>query len=193
LNAVPPLPGRELMTRGAETMGRALDQVRSLAEVATRQAEAFVPRRPSTPALLPFFGRNPLALMQDAMEYAVDATQRSILFWDTMRRAGNAFVEHEKDGCPPVLVFEWEMLVDGRTLPRPCNYALVRIVPPAGYKPTDAKMRPFVIICAAVILSILSSSSRIRSPARPSSTSRPRNASSCGPCTTCTRRRRSRS
>jgi hypothetical protein len=134
------------MTRGAETMGRALDQVRSLAEVATRQAEAFVPRSPSAPALLPFFGRNPLTLMQDAMDYAVDATQRSILFWDTMRRAGNAFVEHEKDGCPPVLVFEWEMLVDGRTLPRPCNYALVRIVPPAGYPATDAKMRPFVII-----------------------------------------------
>ena len=146
MNAVPPLPGREWMARGAETMGRALDQARSLAEVATRQAEAFVPRRPSAPALLPFFGRNPLTLMQDAMDYAVDATQRSILFWDTMRRAGNAFVEHEKDGCPPVLVFEWEMLVDGRTLPRPCNYALVRIVPPAGYKATDAKMRPFVII-----------------------------------------------
>jgi pimeloyl-ACP methyl ester carboxylesterase len=146
LNAVPPLPGRELMARGAETMGRALEQVRSLTEVATRQAEAFVPRRPSAPALLPFFGRNPLTLMQDAMEYAVDATQRSILFWDTMRRAGNAFVEHEKDGCPPVLVFEWEMLVDGRTLPRPCNYALVRILPPAGYKATNAKMRPFVII-----------------------------------------------
>ncbi|MCZ8150654.1 MAG: DUF3141 domain-containing protein [Roseomonas sp.] len=146
MNAAPPLPGRELMTRGAETMGRALDQARSLAEVATRQAEAFVPRRPSAPALLPFFGRDPLTLMQDAMDYAVDATQRSILFWDTMRRAGNAFVEHEKDGCPPVLVFEWEMLVDGRTLPRPCNYGLVRILPPAGYKATDAKMRPFVII-----------------------------------------------
>ena len=146
MNAVPPLPGRELMAKGAETMSRALEQARSLAEVATRQAEAFVPRTPATPALLPFFGRNPLTMMQEAMEYAVDATQRSVLFWDTMRRAGNAFVEHEKEGCPPVLVFEWDMLVDGRTLPRPCNYALVRIKPPAGTRATDPAMRPFVII-----------------------------------------------
>ena len=146
LNAVPPLPGRELMAKGAETMSRALEQARSLAEVATRQAEAFVPRTPATPAMLPFLGRNPLTMMQEAMEYAVDATQRSILFWDTMRRAGNAFVEHEKEGCPPVLVFEWDMLVDGRTLPRPCNYALVRIKPPAGTRATDPTMRPFVII-----------------------------------------------
>jgi pimeloyl-ACP methyl ester carboxylesterase len=127
-------------------MSRALTQVRSLAEVATRQAEAFVPRSMAPPAMLPFFGRNPLTMMQEAMEYAVDATQRSVMFWDTMRRAGNAFVEHEKAGCPPVLVFEWDMLVDGRTLPRPCNYALVRIVPPANFPATDPKMRPFIII-----------------------------------------------
>ena len=146
MNAVPPLPGRELMARGAETMSRALEQARSLAELATRQAEAYAPKPPAPPALLPFMFRSPLTLMQEAMEYAVDATQRSILFWDTMRRAGNAFVEHEKAGCPPVLVFEWDMLVDGRTLPRPCNYALVRIRPPAGTKPADPAMRPFVII-----------------------------------------------
>lgn len=146
MNAVPPLPGRELIAKGAETMSRALDQARSLAEVATRQAEALAPKPLAMPALLPFFGRNPLTMMQEAMEYAVDATQRSVLFWDTMRRAGNAFVEHEKDGCPPVLVFEWEMLVDGRTLPRRCNYALVRIKPPQGFPQTIATMRPFVII-----------------------------------------------
>jgi pimeloyl-ACP methyl ester carboxylesterase len=146
VTALPPLPGRELGAKGAETMSRVLDQARSLAEVATRQAQAFTPKPPAAPALLPFFGRSPLSVMQDAMEYAVDATQRSILFWDTMRRAGNAFVEHEKEGCPPVLVFEWDMLVDGRNLPRPCNYALVRIRPPSGFPATDATMRPFVII-----------------------------------------------
>jgi pimeloyl-ACP methyl ester carboxylesterase len=146
VNAVPPLPGRDLLSKGAETMSRALDQARSLAELATRQAETLAPKPPAAPSLLPFFGRSPFSLWQDAMEYAVDATQRSILFWDTMRRAGNTFVEHEKAGCPPVLVFEWEMLVDGRTLPRRCNYALVRIKPPAGTKPTDPKLRPFVII-----------------------------------------------
>jgi pimeloyl-ACP methyl ester carboxylesterase len=146
VNAVPPLPGRELLAKGAETMTRALEQARSLAEVAARQAETLAPKPARPPSLMPFLGRNPLTVMQEAMEYAVDATQRSILFWDTMRRAGNAFVEHEKEGCPPVLVFDWEMVVDGRTLPRRCNYALVRIKPPSGMKATDPKMRPFVII-----------------------------------------------
>jgi len=146
VNAVPFPPGRELLARGAETMSRALDQARGLTELAARQAESLTPKPRPAPALPAFLGRNPLTFMQEAMEYAVDATQRSVLFWDTMRRAGNAFVEHEKQGCPPVLTFEWEMLVDGRTLPRRCNYALVRIRPPAGTLPTDPKMRPFVII-----------------------------------------------
>ncbi|HYF06518.1 MAG TPA: DUF3141 domain-containing protein, partial [Acetobacteraceae bacterium] len=88
----------------------------------------------------------PQKAASDAAEYAVDAAQRWVLFWDAMRRAGNAFVEHERAGCPPVLVFEHEMLLDGRTLPRPCNYALVRIIPPADYPQTDPALRPFVII-----------------------------------------------
>jgi pimeloyl-ACP methyl ester carboxylesterase len=146
VTALPPNPGREFIAKGAETMSRAMEQARSLAELAARQAETLAPKPPPTPALLPFFGRNPFTLMQEAMEYAVDATQRATLFWDTMRRAGNDFVEHEKQGCPPVLVFDWEMVVDGRTLPRRCNYALVRIKPPAGTRATDPEARPFVII-----------------------------------------------
>ncbi len=146
MNAVLPSPGRELLAKGAETMSRAFDQALSMTEMAARQAEALRPRPPRLPSLTPFLGRNPLALWHDTVEYATDATQRAILFWDTMRRAGNTFVEHEKEGCPPVLVFEWEMLVDGRTLPRRCNYALVRIKPPAGTRATDPKMRPFIII-----------------------------------------------
>jgi hypothetical protein len=131
-------PGRELMAKGAEAMARFFDQARALGEVATRQAAALAPvmrpqlstdKHPSAA----FMGRNPMTLAQDAMAYAVDATQRSVLFWDTMRKAGNAFVEHERAGCPPVLVFDWEMIVDGRTLPRRCNYALVHIKPPEGF------------------------------------------------------------
>lgn len=146
MNAVPPSPARELLVRGAEAATRVLEQARTLGEVAARQAETLAPKPAELPPLGAFLGRPPMALAQDAMAYAVDATQRTILFWDTMRRAGNAFVEHERQGCPPVLVFEWEMLVDGRQLPRPCNYALVRIIPPAGHPPVDPTMRPFVII-----------------------------------------------
>src|SRR4030095_14312944 len=77
--------------------------------------------------------------------YASDFAQRSVLFWDTIRERGNNFIEHTRDGLPPVLHFDYETVVDGRKLPRPVNYALVRIVPPEGVV-VDAKRRPDVII-----------------------------------------------
>ncbi len=81
----------------------------------------------------------------DWYRYAVDATQRSILFWDTLRERGNNFVEHTRKGLPPVLHFDYETVVDGRTLARPVNYAMVRIVPPEGVT-VDPKRRPYLII-----------------------------------------------
>ena len=36
-------------------------------------------------------------------------------------------LEHEQAGKPPLLDFDYEMLVDGRRLARPANYALLRI------------------------------------------------------------------
>jgi pimeloyl-ACP methyl ester carboxylesterase len=78
-------------------------------------------------------------------EYLTDAAQRSILFWDTLRQRGNNFVEHTRAGLPPVLHFDYEMIVDGRKLARPVNYALVRIIPPAGVT-VDPKRRPYVVI-----------------------------------------------
>jgi hypothetical protein len=77
-------------------------------------------------------GTNPAAVFTDWYSYAVDATQRSILFWDTLRQRGNNFVEHTRAGLPPVLHVEYETIVDGRKLKRPVNYALVRIIPPEG-------------------------------------------------------------
>jgi len=86
-----------------------------------------------------------MKLWTDACTYAVDAAQRSILFWDTMRQRGNAFIERNQAGLPPVLHFDYETIVDGRTLARPVNYALVRIVPPDGVI-VDERRRPYVII-----------------------------------------------
>ncbi len=80
-----------------------------------------------------------------AAEYAVDFAQRSLLFGDTLRQRGNNFIEHASQGLPPVLHFDYEMVMDGRLFERPVNYALVRIVPPKGVK-VDAKRRPYVII-----------------------------------------------
>jgi pimeloyl-ACP methyl ester carboxylesterase len=77
--------------------------------------------------------------------YFVDAVQRGILFWDTLRQRGNNFLEHERAGKPPLLDYDYEIIVDGRTLERPVNYALVRIIPPAGVAVDETK-RPFVIV-----------------------------------------------
>lgn len=77
--------------------------------------------------------------------YAFDFVQRSVLFWDCLRQRGNNFIEHVKEGAPPLLAFKWETISDGRTFPRPVNYALVRIIPPEGVIVDDTK-RPFIIV-----------------------------------------------
>ena len=86
----------------------------------------------------PFFGTN------TAFEYWVDAWQRSILLLDVLRQRGNNSAEHNARKAPNVLSFEVELVLDGRSLPRPVNYALVRIVPPKGAS-IDQKKRPFVV------------------------------------------------
>ncbi|GAB3418760.1 DUF3141 domain-containing protein [Massilia agilis] len=80
-----------------------------------------------------------------AWQYAIDTMQRSILFWDTMRQRGNNFVEQAMHGLQPMLHFQFEMVLDGRTFDRPVNYALVRIIPPEGVT-VDPRRRPYLII-----------------------------------------------
>jgi len=46
---------------------------------------------------------------------------------------------------PAVLSFAAEVVVDGRTLDRPVNYGLVRIVAPKGVE-IDPARRPFVVV-----------------------------------------------
>lgn len=80
-----------------------------------------------------------------AVEYWVDAAQRSVLFWDVMRQRGNQYLAHAADPTPHVLSYEFELILDGRTMERPCNYMLVRIVPPDGVT-VDPDKRPFVVV-----------------------------------------------
>src|SRR5262245_18506624 len=80
-----------------------------------------------------------------AMEYAIDAFQRSVLFWDVMRERGNQYREHMAETVPNVLDYKAELVVDGRTLERPVNYALVRIVPPDRVK-INPKLCPFIVV-----------------------------------------------
>jgi pimeloyl-ACP methyl ester carboxylesterase len=79
------------------------------------------------------------------MEYGIDAAQRTVLFWDIMRQRGNQYREHLAQTVPNVLDYEAELIIDGRTLKRPVNYGLVRIVPPKGTV-LDPTRRPFVIV-----------------------------------------------
>ncbi|GAB3762521.1 hypothetical protein GCM10028796_14410 [Ramlibacter monticola] len=88
---------------------------------------------------------SPMDAWSGAADYAVDFAQRSVLFWDALRERGNIYVDHTRAGLPPVLHFEYDMVLDARTLQRPVNYALVRIVPPERVK-VDDTLRPYVII-----------------------------------------------
>src|SRR3954453_4792046 len=84
----------------------------------------------------------PIPGINSAFEYWVDAWQRSVLLLDVLRQRGNNYVEHNARKAPHVLTFEVELVLDGRTLPRPVNYGLARIVPPAGVA-IDPRKRPF--------------------------------------------------
>src|SRR5215471_1630193 len=78
------------------------------------------------PSLWPMPGAN------DLLDYWVDAWQRSILLLDVLRQRGNNCAEHNAREAPNVLSFDAELVLDGRSLPQPVNYGLVRIVPPKG-------------------------------------------------------------
>src|SRR5215470_10237226 len=86
-----------------------------------------------------------LGIFGPAFEYLVDAAQRNVLFLDVMRQRGNQFREYLAQTAPHVLDFEVELVVDGRTLEKPVNYALVRIVPPKTIQ-VDPARSPFVIV-----------------------------------------------
>src|SRR5262249_43136090 len=87
----------------------------------------------------------PFGVYSPAVEYVVDAAQRSILCWDVMRQRGNNFRERLTKTAPHVLDYKVELVIDGRTLKRPVNYVLARVIPPAGVE-IDEKRRPFVIV-----------------------------------------------
>ncbi len=80
-----------------------------------------------------------------ASKYFLDAFQRSVLFWDVLRQRGNNYLKHKALGQPPVLQFEYETVLDGRTLDRPVNYALLKIKPEPGTAADPCK-RPFVVV-----------------------------------------------
>jgi pimeloyl-ACP methyl ester carboxylesterase len=90
-------------------------------------------------------GSAPFGPFGPAYDYMIDAAQRCVLFMDVMRQRGNQYHEHMAEAVPHVLDYAAELVIDGRTLKRPVNYLLVRIVPPKGVE-IDMKRRPFVVV-----------------------------------------------
>jgi pimeloyl-ACP methyl ester carboxylesterase len=105
----------------------------------SKSAASKLPEIAVTPSSL-----SPLPGANDFLEYWVDAWQRSILLLDVLRQRGNNYFEHNAREVPNVLTFDAELVLDGRTLPRPVNYGLVRIVPPEGTTIAPRK-RPFIV------------------------------------------------
>jgi len=70
---------------------------------------------------------SPLHWLTDAVEYTGDYFQRSVLFADIMRRRGNQYLDHLRQGQPPVLTFSYDILLDGREMDPPTNFYLARI------------------------------------------------------------------
>jgi hypothetical protein len=61
----------------------------------------------------------PMPGTNDLLDYWVDAWQRSILLLDVLRQRGNNSIEHNSRKVPNVLSFDAELVLDGRSLPRP--------------------------------------------------------------------------
>jgi hypothetical protein len=87
----------------------------------------------------------PLPIGGPFAEYVIDATQRTILFWDVLRQRSEQYYDHRAMAVPHVLSFDAELVMDGRELERPANYLLVRVKPPKG-SVIDPLKRPFVVV-----------------------------------------------
>src|ERR1700709_2103259 len=84
-------------------------------------------------------------LARGGVGYMMDASQRSVLFLDVLRRRGDQYREHVAQTAPHVLQYAAELIMDGRKLDEPVNYALVRIIPPKDVE-IDLNRRPFIVV-----------------------------------------------
>jgi pimeloyl-ACP methyl ester carboxylesterase len=82
---------------------------------------------------------------QEMVAYWTDAFQRGILLLDVLGERSEGYKRHTAKEAPHVLKFRCNLIMDGRKLPRPVNYALVRIAPSTN-DGVDERKRPFVIV-----------------------------------------------
>lgn len=89
--------------------------------------------------------KTPADMAREWGAYMRDAMQRGVITADVLRQRADIFEEHCAAGAPPVLIYDYEVIMEGRDLPRPSNYRLLKITPPKGVEVFDWK-RPYVII-----------------------------------------------
>jgi hypothetical protein len=68
-----------------------------------------------------------LIFPNDFFAYQRDLWERTILFWDTLRQRADNMIAHDRAGKPPLLDFDYELILDARRFEQPVNYALLRI------------------------------------------------------------------
>jgi poly(3-hydroxyalkanoate) synthetase len=84
--------------------------------------------------------------INNATEYALDLWQRSVLFCDIQRQRGNNYLDHINAGKPPVLIFDYETILDGCDFKTcPVNYSLVRVIHNETWE-IDKNKSPVVVI-----------------------------------------------
>ncbi|MBJ7309053.1 DUF3141 domain-containing protein [Rugamonas sp. CCM 8940] len=118
------------------------NQVNSLSEVGHSPKHAAIAAVPTYRQSLD--GGRP-DLIASWPDYMIDAVQRSVLFLDLLRQRGNEQIEITSRPMATVLIFDQKLLMDGRSLPRPINYTLSRIIAPPDVV-TEPKKRPVVVI-----------------------------------------------
>ena len=58
-------------------------------------------------------------ILSDFVAYQRDAWERSVLFLDALRQRADNMLAHERAGKPPLLDFDYEIVVDARGFDRP--------------------------------------------------------------------------
>ncbi len=114
-------------TRGSHARSTAIAASGSAPDAKVSLQTSREPRNRPSPEVRAPQTRGHLPSLTDLLSYQRDVWERSILFWDTLRVRADAMLEHERAGLPPLLDFNYEVLLDARRFTRPANYALVRI------------------------------------------------------------------
>ena len=107
-------------------------------------------KNPTTEASAQSFFQAPpdlaaMANWDSLSEYARDFWQRSIIFLDILHKSGEEQAEFTSQPSNTVLIFDFESVLRGSTLPRPVNYSLMHILPPKGVE-IKAHKRPVIVI-----------------------------------------------